>query len=134
MSTPFVTGHPYQFWKVGRFPVGQVHFGRCETCGTIAVALIVPSLLTRLHPFTLWSVSLWKLLSGHVSTLTPRYETGFWFFFSPLRIFLHPIYGVDTVLFPIIKSLLKALCLTSHYVLCMVFWRILDSAFILVGE
>lgn len=57
ISAPFITGHPYQFHKVSRFPVRQVHFWRRVTCSTMAVALITPSLLTRPYSFTLWPVS-----------------------------------------------------------------------------
>lgn len=137
MSTPFVTGHPYHFPKVSRFPVRQVHFWRCVTCGAIAVALIVTLLLTRPYPFTLWPVSFCKPLSGCVSTLSLPYGTVCLFVFQSCEDFVAPILGFDILLFSIIKSLLKALqalCLISALCFtCTVFWRVLGGAFILVG-
>lgn len=117
MSTPFVTGHPYHFPKVSRFPMQQVHFWRCVTCGAIAVALIVTLLLMRLYPFTLWPVLFCKPFSGCVSTLPPHCEAVvggfcvvfFFFFFWSCRDFVAPTLEFDILLFSIIKSLLKAL-------------------------
>lgn len=134
ISAPFITGHPYQFHKVSRFPVRQVHFWRRVTCSTIAVALITPSLLTRPYPFTLWPLSRCFLDVPVLRHLLMRQG---WGFYHPPRIFLHPIYGFDILLFPIPQSLLKALqalrLISAHYFMCTVFWRILDGAFILAG-
>lgn len=131
-----VASHPYQFHEVSWLPVWQIHFWRHVTCSAISVALIVPSLLARPYPLPFDLCHFANRFLDMVVLCTLLWNKDF-FFFSPLRVFLHRIYGFDIPLLHIIKSLLKVLqvlCFVSaHYFMGTVFWRVLDGAFILDG-